>query len=94
MAARVNVRLAPSVDCDVQGVYSPLPSRVKDRLVLLVLDRTHAVHAAHVMNAIHCLPPCGKVTLATPIMASRVTSAASASSVRFSLPAGRSGKTR
>ena len=72
-----------------------LPGRVKHRLVLLVLDRAHAVHAAHVMHAVHArLPSPGGATLATPIMASRVTSAASASSLSSSVPAGRSGSTR
>src|SRR2546423_2334380 len=68
---------------------------MEDGLVLLVPDRAHVLHAAHVMHAVHALPPAGvSWTWATPIIASRVTSAASSSSVSFSLPEGLSGSTR
>src|SRR5438445_5809763 len=63
-------------------------------LVLFTLNRPHVLHAAHVVHAVHGRTPGGSGTLATPIMASRVTSAASSSSLNFSLPAGRSGSTR
>ena len=51
------------------------------------------------MPPMSCTPfmrglPAGGATLATPIIASRVTSAASSSSLSFSVPAGRSGSTR
>src|SRR4051794_28261240 len=65
------------------------------RLLTFVLDRAHVVHSAHIVDAVHRRSPAGvRSTLAVPIMESRVTSAASASSVRCSLPAGRSGSTR
>src|SRR5262249_23187325 len=67
------------------------PRGVEYGLLLLVFGRAHALHAAHVMNAIHPRPPtCGRLTLAT---ASRVTRAARASSPSVSVPAGRSGST-
>ena len=51
---------------------------MKHGLVLLVFDGAHAVHAAHVVDAVHAAPPAGdNVTFATPTIASRVTSAAS-----------------
>src|SRR5262249_20591521 len=53
----------------------------------------HAVHAAHIVHAVHRALP-ARVTLAVPTIASRVTIAASSSSPRCSLPAGRSGNTR
>src|SRR5207249_2101382 len=62
---------------------------MEDRLVFLVFNRAHTVHAAHVVNSVH-----GSLTLATPIMESRVTSAASCSTFSLSLPAGLSGRTR
>jgi hypothetical protein len=67
---------------------------VKDGLVLFVLDRAHALHAAHIMHSIHAAAPdCESVTFVTPIIASRLTSAASSCSFRLSVPAGRSGRT-
>src|SRR5512137_627348 len=68
---------------------------MKHRFVFLVLHRPHAMHAAHVVDAIHAeAPAAGNLTLATPTIASRVTSAASCSSLKCSVPAGRSGKTK
>src|SRR5256885_16957740 len=67
---------------------------MEHRLVLLDQDATHAVHAAHVVDAVHRSAPFGGGTFATPTIASRVTSAASCSSGQPSVPAGRSGKTR
>ena len=78
----------------VERERARLPLRVEDGLVLLDLDRPHAVHAAHVVHAVHRLLPAGTVTCATPIIASRVTIAASCSSLQPSVPAGRSGSTR
>src|SRR5207245_6099689 len=75
------------------GIGPRFPGRVKHRLVLLVLDGTHAVHAAHVVDAVHAFPPATE-TLPTPTIESRVTILASCSSVMCSLPAGRSGRTR
>src|SRR6266516_6530540 len=62
---------------------------MEDRFVLLVFNRPHTVHAAHFVNSVH-----GSLTLATPIMESRVMTAASCSSFSLSLPAGLSGSTR
>src|SRR2546426_8832582 len=58
--------------------YTTLFRSMEHRLVLLDLDRSHAVHAAHVVHAVHRLLP-GTFTCATPIIASRVTIAASRS---------------
>src|SRR5206468_11157477 len=75
-------------------VHTAFPGFMEDRLVLLVLNRAHSVHAAHVVDAVHGAPPLpADVTFATPTIASRVTSAASSSSVMCSEPAGRSGST-
>src|SRR5215472_4260431 len=61
-----------------QRQHPPLPPRVKHGLVLFHFDRAQAVHAAHVVNAVHAWPPdLGGATLATPIIESLVTSAAS-----------------
>src|SRR3989442_10395395 len=62
---------------------------MEDRFVFLVFNRPHTVHAAHVVNSVH-----GSLTLATPIMESRVMTAASCSSFSLSLPAGLSESTR
>src|SRR5439155_458404 len=71
----------------------PFPRLVEDRLVRLVMDGTHAVHAAHVVDTVHDLPP-GSETLPTPTIESRVTRAASCSSVMCPVPAGRSVSSR
>src|SRR5579872_1514327 len=67
-----------------------LPPRVKDGLVFLRFDRAEAMHAAHVVHAVHF----DALTIAVPIIESRVTSAASCFSFMRSVPAGRSGITR
>src|SRR5204863_3081519 len=97
-------RVAPGIDVPLaadrsqdarQGIDTPFPFGMKRRLAFFVHDRTHAVHAAHVVDAVHTRPPGFEiVTLLTPIIESRVTSAASCSSVIRSVPAGRSGSTR
>src|SRR5262249_9639048 len=74
-----------------QRESAALPIMVEHRFVRLGRDRAHAVHASHVVHAVHRL---GASTFATPIIASRVTSWASCSSVMPSVPAGRSGMTR
>ena len=56
------------------------------RLVILEFDRAHVDHAAHVVDAVH--------SDAVPIIPSRVTRAARASSDRPSVPGGRCGSTR
>src|SRR5205085_10601503 len=83
----------PHHACD--GVNPSVPRFVTDGLVSFVMDRSHAVHAAHVVHAVHAMSPaCSSVILAVPTIESRVTRAASAFSLMFSLPAGRSGSTR
>src|SRR5207245_1008617 len=77
-----------------EAAHARLPLGMEHRLVLLDFDRSHAVHAAHVVDAVHRLPRAGSFTCATPIIASRVTIAASSSSLQPSVPAGRSGSTR
>src|SRR5437773_1947626 len=95
ITAGIDVPLAPCADRTCQGKHAAFPARMEHRFVLLILNRAHAMHAAHVVDAVHLWPPAfGTVTLATPIMASRVTSAASRSSLSCSVPAGRSGSTR
>src|SRR6267154_2609721 len=91
----VNVPLAPGCHGAPQSEDPALPRGVKDRLVFLILNGAHPVHPAHVMYAVHVgFPSRRAVTLATPTIASRVTNAASASTLSFSVPAGRSGSTR
>ncbi len=71
-----------------------LPIAVEHRLVLLGLDGAHALHAAHVVRAVHAPPPPGTATIPVPIIASRVTMSASASALHPSVPSGRMGSTR
>src|SRR6195256_552079 len=66
---------------------------MKHRLVRLGLDLAEAVHAAHVVHAIHDGAP-GVFGKPVPIMESRVTSSASCCSLQPSVPAGRIGSTR
>ena len=69
-----------------------LPSGVEDRLVRLRRDRAEALRAAEIVRAVHAVP--GESGSPVPIMESRVTSAASSSSLQPSVPAGRIGTTR
>src|SRR5262245_39054336 len=94
MTRGVAVPLAPGAHGAVHHIDPSFPRLMEDRLILLVHHGPHPMHSTHVMHAIHGRPPCGEGTFATPTMESRVTSAASSSSVRFSVPAGRSGSTR
>src|SRR5262245_22713398 len=96
LMARVVEILAPSAGSNDarHGVHASFPRFVENRLVRLVPDRSHAVHAAHVMDAVHTASPgAASDTFATPTIASRVTSAASCASLKWSAPAGRSGST-
>jgi len=75
--------------------YTTLFRSMEDRLVALGDDGPHPVHAAEIVRAVHRRAAfAGDGTLATPIIASRVTSAANCSSLIPSVPAGRSGSTR
>src|SRR5262245_58275799 len=94
MTARIDIPLTPRADRTIDRIHAAFPRRMKYGFVLLSLNRTHALHSTHVMNAVHGLPPDGTDTLATPIIESRVTRAASSSSVSFCVSAGRSGSTR
>src|SRR5208282_5191513 len=70
------------------------PFRVKGRLARLGQNRPEAVHAAHVVNAVHGAMSPGCLGNPVPIMQSRVTSSASFCSLQSSVPEGRIGKTR
>ena len=84
----------PRTEASKQPEDPPFPWIVKDGLVFLYLDGTETVHAPHVVNAIHGSCPYGAEIFVTPTIESRVTIAASSSSVMFSVPAGRSGSMR
>ena len=86
-APHVDVPLAQKAGGERDGEGPPLPLAVEDGLVALDLHRAEAVHAAEVVGAVHAF------TWATPIIASRVTSAASCASLIRSVPRGRSGST-
>src|SRR5262249_20723286 len=74
--------------------HAPFPWSMKRRLIRLGLDLSEAVHAAHVVNAVHQTTSSGRLASPVPIMASRVTSCARRSSLQPSVPAGRMGKMR
>src|SRR5215510_9860245 len=74
--------------------HAALPRSVKHRLVLFDLDFAEAVHAAHIVHAVHQRFSLGFLGRPVPIMESRVTSSASFSSLQPSVPAGRIGNTR
>src|SRR6266851_1697674 len=95
VTGNVNVPLAPCAHCAPQREHAPFPALVQRQLVFLFLDSAHILHAAHIVDAVHAeTPACGGATLPTPTIESRVTSAASCSSLNCAVPAGRSGKTR
>src|SRR5258706_9288103 len=67
---------------------------MKGRFVRFRDYGTKAVNSAHVMCAIHGTVPSGNRGRPVPIMLSRVTIAASRSSLQLSVPRGRMGRTR
>ena len=69
------------------------PALVENGFVRFRRNPSHTVHAAHIVDAVHREAP-ASVTLAVPIIASRVTNAASSSWFICPEPAGRSGNTR
>ncbi len=76
---------------------APLPGCLKDEFAVLAWDGEIVAHVDDAVVA-HRSPPAvtaaaGSVAFATPIIASRVTSAANSSSDMPSVPAGRSGRT-
>src|SRR5262249_55016259 len=77
----------------LHGEHAALPRRMEHGLVRLRLNLAEAVHAAHVVHAVHAASSFGDFGRPVPIMQSRVTSCASWSSFRLSLPAGRIGST-
>ena len=77
-----------------QAPRASFPLGMERPLVFAHVDWPHAVHAAHVVDTVHAAAPRGAETFATPTIASRVTRAASCSSVIRSVPGGRSGSTR
>ena len=86
----VNVEIAECLaQLHTQPEEAAFPAFVENGFVGFGLHRAEAVHAAHVMHAVHFA-----VAFAVPIIASRVMSAASSASLIFSVPAGRSGMTR
>src|SRR3984957_4952025 len=77
----------------VERERAAFPRRVKYRLVRLGLDFAKAVHAAHVVDAVHYETSFGFFGRPVPIMQSRVTRLASLSSLQPSVPEGRIGST-
>src|SRR5271166_1087067 len=83
----------------LQRQHPPLPIGMEHRLVGLGFDRAKALHAAHVVDRVRHRAASawfssGDFGRPVPTMLSRVTSAASASSLQPSVPAGRIGTTR
>src|SRR6202044_262308 len=75
----------------IEPEAAAFPWRVEYRLVRLRLDFAEAVHAAHIVDAIHQPASFACFGRPVPIMLSRVTNAASLSSLQPSVPAGRIG---
>src|SRR6202042_2468741 len=95
--ADVDVPQAERAHGAVHRQRTAFPWRVEYRLVGLRLDGTEAVHAAHVVDAVHvaaasAISP-GASARPVPIMALRVTRRASFSSSQPAAPAGRIGTT-
>ena len=93
VASHVAVVAAMEGTGHAQREHPTVPVLVEHAVFLLDHQRAHAVHAAHVVDAVHA-PPSGRFAVPTPTIESRVTSAASASSLQPSVAAGRSGTTR
>src|SRR5262245_49535952 len=96
VADLVNVELPAGKGRDHQGKDPSLPVMMKHGFMVFSDNWPHPVHTAHIMDAVHPPSPLaayGACTLVTPIMASRVTSAANCSSLMPSVPRGRSGST-
>ena len=92
VSERIRGPARPGAHRPGQRGHTGFPTRMKYRLVGLVQDRAETVHAAHVVYAVHDRTSTGRAC-ATPIIASRLTSAASLSSSMFSVPSGRFGST-
>src|SRR5580692_12503719 len=84
----VKIPLAPRAHGTRKGKGSTLPRFMKHGLVLLGLNWAHVLHPAQIMYAVHARTfSVSVVTLPTPTMESRVTSAASSCSLIFSVAA-------
>src|SRR5437762_324163 len=97
--APARLPLSPCPESTIESVHAPLPTRMKNGFGGLYMDRSHVLHAADVVYAVHdflrgSLDEPGEFTLRVPIMESRVTRAARSLSLKRSVPGGRSGKTR
>src|SRR5262245_10040136 len=81
-----------------QTEHTLFPRRVEDGFSSfgLGINQAQAMHATQVVRAVHRLLPgsLGDFTFSTPIMALRVTSRASSSSLQPLVSSGRSGNTR
>src|SRR5476651_812974 len=86
----VDVEVSVGAHRPHHGHHAALPPMMEGGLVGLDLDFAEAVHAAHVVHAVHD----STLGRPVPIMLSRVTIAASCSSLQPSVPAGRIGSTR
>src|SRR5271166_3310234 len=94
--ADVDVPQAERTHGAVHRERAAFPRRVEHRLVRFRLNRAEALHAAHVVDAVHVpalASSAGVSASPVPIMELRVTSAASFSSLQLSVPAGRIGTT-
>src|SRR5919108_2582771 len=98
IARDVDVPFAQGPGRQVQAEHAPFPGGVKDGFFRfrLRVNRTKSMHAAQIMRAVHEPLPMslGDFACSTPIMALRLMSAASSSSLQSSVPLGRSGSTR
>src|SRR5580700_473298 len=92
-AGVVNVPSAGVAHGALHRQNAAFPRRMKYRFVLLGLDLTEAVHAAHVVHAVHHETSFAFFGKPVPIMLSRVISDASLSSLQPSVPEGRIGST-
>jgi len=94
VAAGIDGPGAEDADGAAHRQHAPLPAVMKDRLIGLGLDLAEAVHAAHIVNAVHQATSLGFFGRPVPTIESRVMSLASRSSLQPSVPAGRIGTTR
>jgi hypothetical protein len=108
-AGLVDIPLAGGTHGQRQAQGAALPGGVEQRLVVFQMHRPEAVHAAHVMHAVHAGPDevgpwagaaalllaasAGKAS-PVPIIESRVTKPANCSRLQPSVPGGRMGTTR
>lgn len=91
----VEIPFTPGAHCARNGIASAFPWLMEYGLVLHWLNRSHTVHPAHIVDAVHAVPPsAGGATFATPTIASLVTNVSNSASLIFSVPDGRSGSTK